>query len=44
MSDLAWSRLDVEPVELSEVAENHEVFRDILGLQPQGTSREENRV
>ena len=27
ISDLAWSHLDVEPAELSEVAENREVFR-----------------
>ena len=31
ITDLAWSRLGVEPAELSEIAGNHEVFR-VLGL------------
>jgi len=34
ISDLAWSHLDVEPAELSEVAENREVFRLPLELLP----------
>jgi len=32
--DLAWPRLGVEPVELSEVAENRQVYQDILELLP----------
>jgi len=34
ISDLAWSRLGVEPAELSEVAENRDVFRDLELLLP----------
>ena len=44
ISDLAWSRLGVEPAELSEVAENRDVFRELLGLLPPRSSREEERV
>jgi len=33
-SDLAWSRICVESAEMSEVAENHEVFQILLGLLP----------
>ena len=33
-SDLAWPRLNVEPVGLFEIAENSEVFRVLLGLLP----------
>jgi len=32
ISDLAWSRLGVEPAKLSEVAEKREVFGALLGL------------
>jgi len=39
-SDLAWSRLGVDPAELSEIAVDREVFRVLLGLllrdSPQG--------
>jgi len=31
ISDLAGSRFGVEPEELSEITENHEVFRVLLG-------------
>jgi len=41
ISDLAWSRLDVEPAELSEIAENREVVRSLLRLLPQRPSPEE---
>ena len=34
ISDLAWSRLGVEPVELSEIAVDCEVFRVFLRLLP----------
>jgi len=34
----------VEPEELSEIAENHEVYRDLLGLLHPQHSREKNRV
>jgi len=34
ISDLACSRLDVEAAELSGFADNHEVFRILLGLLP----------
>jgi len=34
ISDLAWSRLDVEPVELSEIAVGRAVFQVLLGLLP----------
>jgi len=34
ISDLAWSRLGVESLEQSEVAENRKVFRDLLGSGP----------
>jgi len=34
----------VEPAELSEVAENRDVFRELLGLLPPRSSREEERV
>jgi len=30
ISDLAWSQIHVEPAELSEIAENREVFRYLL--------------
>jgi len=31
ISDLPWSRLGVEPAELSDITEKHEVFQDLLG-------------
>jgi len=34
ISDLAWFRLGVEPAELSEIAVDPEVFRDLLELLP----------
>jgi len=41
ISDLAWSRLGVEPAELSEIAVDREVFQDLLGLLPPRKSRYE---
>jgi len=32
ISNIAWSRLGVEPAELSEIAENRNVFRVVLEL------------
>ena len=32
ISDLAWSRIGVEPAELSEIAVNREVFQVFLRL------------
>jgi len=37
-SDLAVSRVGVEPAEQSKVAENREVFRVLLGLPPMRSS------
>jgi len=34
ISDLAWSRLGVEPAELSEIAENREVLRVLQACCP----------
>ena len=34
ISDLSWSRLGVEPAELSEIAVDREVFRVLLGPLP----------
>jgi len=34
ISDLAWSRLGVEPAEISEIAVDREVFRVLLGCCP----------
>jgi len=34
ISDLAWSRVGVEPAELSEIAVDRAVCRDLLGLLP----------
>jgi len=34
--DLAWSRLGVEPAELSEIVENREVFRVLRTESPSG--------
>ena len=39
ISDLAWSRLGVEPAELSEIVVDREVFRVLLGLLPPRLSR-----
>jgi len=46
ISNLTWflDLLGVKPVELSEVVENHDVFVDLLGLQPPRPSRKEKRV
>jgi len=33
-NDLAWFRLSVKPVEISDIAENREEFRALLGLLP----------
>jgi len=44
ISDLALSRLGVKPAELSDIAENHEVFQDFLGLLPPRPSPEEKQV
>jgi len=38
-SNLAWPRLGVEPAELSEIAENREVFRFFLELLRAATVR-----
>jgi len=32
ISELAWSRLSVQPVELSEIAEDRELFGVLSGL------------
>jgi len=42
-SDLAWSRLSVEPAELSEIAFDHEIFQVLLGLLPPLPCQEEKR-
>ena len=34
ISDLAWSRLGVEPAELCEIVVDREVFQALLGLLP----------
>jgi len=34
IADLAWSRLGVEPAELSEIAVGREIFQTLLGLLP----------
>jgi len=44
ISDLAWSRLGVEPAELSEIAVDREVFQVLLGLLPSRPSLEEKRA
>ena len=44
ISDLAWSRLGVEPAELSEIAVDREVFYVLLGLLPPPPSLEEKRA
>jgi len=41
ISDLSWSRLGVEPAELSEIAVDREVFRVFLGLLPPRPSQKE---
>ena len=43
ISHLAWSRLDVEPAELSEIAIDREVFQGLRMLPPQ-LSLEEKRA
>ena len=40
----AWSRLGVEPPELSEISVDREVFRVLLGLLPPRLSPKENRA
>jgi len=40
ISDLAWSRLGVEPAELSEIPENCNVFRVLLWLSPDHPERQ----
>jgi len=44
--DLAWSRVGVEPAELSEIAfaVDHDVFQVLLGLLPPRSSQEEKQV
>jgi len=37
ISDVASSRLAVEPAELSEIAENREIFRTLLGMLPRNS-------
>ena len=44
ISDLAWSRLGMEPAELSEIAVDREVFRVLLGLLPPRLSPKEKRT
>jgi len=41
--DLSWSRLGVEPAELSEIAVDREVFRILLGLLTPRPSSKEKR-
>jgi len=42
VSDFAWSRLGVEPEELSEIAENRKVFRVLLGMLPRDLPQRKN--
>jgi len=42
VSDFAWSRLGVEPEELSEIAENRKVFRGLLGMLPRDLPQRKN--
>jgi len=44
VSDLAWSRLGVEPAGLSETAVDREVFQVLLGLLPPRPSLEEKHA
>jgi len=44
ISDLAWSRLDVEPAELSELAIDGEVFQVLLWMLPPKLSLDEKRA
>ena len=44
ISDIAWSRLGVEPAELSEIATDREVFQVLLWMLPAQPSREEKRA
>jgi len=44
ISDLAWSRLDVEPTELPEIAVDRAVFRVLLGLLPPRTFLKQKRA
>jgi len=44
ISDLAWSRLGVEPAEPSEIAVDREVFQVLLGLLSPRPSPEEKRA
>jgi len=39
ISDFSWSRLSVEPAELSEIAVDREVSRVLLGLLPRNHGR-----
>jgi len=43
ITDLAWSRLGVEPAELSELADDREVLQVLLGLLPSRPSPKEKR-
>lgn len=42
--DLTWSRLSVEPTELSSIVENIEMGRVLLGLLPMWSYSEGERV
>jgi len=44
ISILAWSRLAVEPAELSDIAVDCEVFRVLLGLLPPKFTPKENQA
>jgi len=44
ISNPAWSRLGVEPAEISEIAVDREVFRVLLGLLPLRLFPKENRA
>ena len=44
ISDLAWSRLGLEPAELSEIAVDREVFQALLELFPPRPPLEEKRA
>jgi len=42
ISDLSWSRLDVEPAELSEIAIDREVFQVLLWMLPRNSPRKKS--
>ena len=44
ISDISWYHLGVEPVELSEIAVDRDIFQVLLGLLPPRPSLEEKRA